>query len=382
MEISFFIFLALIVLLLVYGYSKTDKEDSMQSKRLIDKKVALDVLTYKANHKIMQLKEQYKQERKREITHNLNDPVYSRKYKEIADKYNKDRKDILTNWKKNNPKWERNRKLWGKIFMFGLLANIIGCGSAVYEHDNEDDAPAVSTAMSNNTVTYWNAKNIPMPHLQDSLQYVSNPDHVLSQITVDSINIYLQKLDHELGIESAVIIVNRIENDDPFRMAQDVGNSYGVGRNDRGLVVVVGYQDHSVNISPGRALEADLTDAECGRLQRDYVIPAMREEKPDSAMLYLTKGIYATMLKKEAPVMSSLYEDDDTDTPTSFILFTLFPIAWGIFFSRKSRQYQWLGDGQTVTLMADPFSYVSHSSSRSSSGGSFGGGGGSFGGGG
>ena len=72
-------------------------------------------------------------------------------------------------------------------------------------------------------------------------------------------NITLKRLDTEFGIESVVIIVNHIENDDPFRFAQDVGNKYGVGRNDRGLMVVVGYLDHSINMSPGRSLEGDLT---------------------------------------------------------------------------------------------------------------------------
>ena len=86
-----------------------------------------------------------------------------------------------------------------------------------------------------------------MPHLKDSMQYVSNPDHVLVQATVDSMNNILYDLDKTLDIESAVIVVNHIENDDPFRMAQDVGNKYGVGKNDRGLIVVMAYLDRSIN---------------------------------------------------------------------------------------------------------------------------------------
>ena len=76
-------------------------------------------------------------------------------------------------------------------------------------------------------VTYWNADNIPIPYLQDSTQYVSNPDHVLQQPTVDRMNITLKKLENELKIQSVVVVVNHISNDDPFRMAQDVGNKYG-----------------------------------------------------------------------------------------------------------------------------------------------------------
>ena len=169
----------------------------------------------------------------------------------------------------------------------------------------ESDEDVASSVMSQEgEPTYWNADNIVIPHLQDASQYVSNPDQVLTQNAVDRMNTTLQRLDSELGIESVFIVVNHIENDDPFRMAQDVGNKYGVGRDDRGLVVVVGYEDHSINMSPGRSLEADLTDAECHRLEQQYVVPAMRVQMPDSGMIYLVEAIYATLQQKQLPQMS------------------------------------------------------------------------------
>ena len=375
MEAFFFIFLGFIILLLVVGYNKVNKWNATMSKAILDRKLALSKLTLQANAEIKKLKNEYDTKKdgdtKGFFKSSSIDNEYSKRYKKIEKKYREDRQLYLTEWMKNNPQWAKSRKTWGKIFIFGLIANFIGCSQAAMSSDEDKETPTASTAMSSNDITYWNAKTIPMPHLQDSLQYVSNPDHVLSQVTVDSMNIYLQKLDHDLNIESAVIIVNHIENDDPFRMAQDVGNSYGVGRNDRGLVVVVGYQDHSVNISPGRALEADLTDAECGRLQREYVIPSMRAEKPDSAMLYLTKGIYATMLKKELPVMSPLYENENEDFPTSFLFYNLFFIGWGIFFTRKNRQYQWISNNGAPHLTPNPFVSYDYSSGNYSSGGGY-----------
>ena len=161
--------------------------------------------------------------------------------------------------------------------------------------------------------TVWNADNIPLPHLTDGRLYVSNPDTVIRQETVDSLNSILFDLDKKVGIESAVIIVNYIENQDAFRMAQDVGNKYGVGKKEtnRGLVIVVSYQDHKYFIAPGRGLESDLTDAECGRLARTYLTPYMREENPDGAMLSLVKATYALTVEKR--ILEGPSEDPHDD---------------------------------------------------------------------
>ncbi len=50
----------------------------------------------------------------------------------------------------------------------------------------------------------------------------------------------------------------------PSRVAQDLGNDYGVGdkKTRRGLVVVVAVEDHKYFIAPGMGLEGELTDVE------------------------------------------------------------------------------------------------------------------------
>ena len=93
--------------------------------------------------------------------------------------------------------------------------------------------------------TVWNADNIQMVHLRDSNKYTCNPDNIIKQSTVDSIDYYCKKLDLK-GIETVIVIVNEVENEDCFRVAQDIGNKYGVGNKDtrRGLVIVVAYKQH------------------------------------------------------------------------------------------------------------------------------------------
>jgi len=230
----------------------------------------------------------------------------------------------------------------------------------------------------------WSAETIMLPHMQDHSLYVSNPDSILSESTVASINETLGMLDDTLGIESAMIVVGHIDGDDPLRMAIDVGNKFGVGRDDRGLVIVVGYLDHSYHIAVGRSLEADLTDAECGRLANTYLIPSMKAEQPDSGMLYLARGIYAYMQKKEMPQMSELTSSkkDDEGSGTGLLLYPLLLGGWGIFCGRMGRK---VGTTMGMNQLKGNPHYVpsSHGSSgRRSRGGGFGGGfgGGGFGG--
>ena len=307
---------------------------------------------------------------------------YSDRYDVLAEEYRQKRRQLFTAYKQSNPVWATWRKRWGILFYVGIMFLFVGClghlGSIA--EDNPDPAPAAtSQAVSQTAETYWNANNIPIPYLQDSTQYVSNPDYVLQQQTVDRMNVTLKRLENELGIQSVFIVVNHIENDDPYRMAQDVGNKYGVGYQDRGLIVVVGYQDHSVNMSPGRSLEGDLTDAECHRLEQEYVVPAMRKDMPDSAMLYLAEAVYSTLQKKQMPVMSLKSQADDDDSEFVIILgiWMLLFVAWCVFYLKLNDKYFWFAMSGATALLANPFG-----AQETGSSGGFGGGGGFSGGGG
>lgn len=145
----------------------------------------------------------------------------------------------------------------------------------------------------------WSADDIPMPHMQDYSKYVSNPDGILSEQVVDSIDVILQRLDDVLGIESVMVIVGHIANDNPTEMVRGIYDKYKVGKNDRGLVIVVGYLDHSYFIAPGTNLEKELSNSECDYLAQTYLLPGMKAEQPDSAMLSLARGVYELMERKK-----------------------------------------------------------------------------------
>lgn len=251
--------------------------------------------TYQEKKKELKGKDKELKELKAEIT---------KSYNGMREGYNQMVAAVTAPPTKKNPV----RAFWNKVFYGGILASLTCCfGTGMVAVSSDEEGPQKLMGKT----SAWNADNIPMPHLEDESQYVANPDGVLSKETVDSMNVMLQRMDKELGIETAFAVVNHCEGGDAFRLAQDMGNKYGVGRNDRGLVVVMAYGDHDINISSGYDLESTLTDGKCGGLLDDYVVPFLKKSQPDSAMLYLTRALLEVL--KEQDELSPVYEKPTTD---------------------------------------------------------------------
>ena len=314
---------------------------------------------------------------------------YERKYNNNRQEYHREYTTFLRQWAKANSssKYER---FWKTLIIIGIATQIIACGGMTIAADERSSQVTQQQRLvqtAENRV--WSAKTLPMTHLQDASRYVCNPDAVVSESTEQQMNKTLKLLDDSLGIESVVAIVNHIENKDIFRFAQEIFDIYHVGKNDRGLVIVLAYEDHLVRTHTGRSLEADLTDAECFRLQEQYLIPSMKAEQPDSGMIYLTEAILRTLQGKQLPHMSNLMNNnnnDEDEIPSEILLFMFLPtIGWIALFIFLAGRYGWLSGRST--FMANPFAPASSGSgvfigSRGDgfnsgggfSGGSFGGG--------
>ncbi len=140
----------------------------------------------------------------------------------------------------------------------------------------------------------WRAAEIPMVHLQNAHKYICDPEGILSEAQRDTADIYLSRLYKESGVQAVFVIVNNVKNGDVFRIAQDLGNTQGVGdkKTNRGLVVVVAVGDRKYFIAPGEGLEKDLTDVECDDIARACIIKGMRANNPNAAMVNTAKALY------------------------------------------------------------------------------------------
>lgn len=366
----------ILAILILYGYS-INKTHAAELDIIKQQREELNKLAEEYNNKVKKLQNS-----------GVSRISGEQQYTSIKSDYDLNVQAIKQRWKSFGQSDLSVSRAWKKIFIIGFAVIGMAFGLDIGMNTDISDSDSKTALMESRS---WNAENIPMPHMQSHSLYVCNPDSILSEQVVDSINRTLGLLDDSLGIESVMAIVGHIDNDDPVAMVRGIYQKYKVGRNDRGLVIVVGYLDHSYFIAPGRSLEADLTDLECNHLAQDYLIPSMKAEKPDSGMLYLARGIYALMSGKEKPKMSSFVsggsnstdEEEDEDVPLYIIAVLI--VFWGIYsYYMGSKVGTSLG---VASLMANPFvvvesssggggssSWGGGSSSSSSSSGGFGGG--------
>ena len=227
----------------------------------------------------------------------------------------------------------------------------------------------------------WSADNIQMVYLQDSTQFVCDPDHILSTEYRDSANYFLGKLHRELDVQSVFIIVRHVENGDAFRMAHGVGNKYGVGYKDThtGLVIVIAVEDRQYFIAPGRGLESYLTDLSCNRIAMNFIKPNMRANNPDMAVAQTSKAVYTLLKSGELPPATTIVADDDDSLVDLIVLIVIIVII--LYTWRKG------GGNYSGGSFGGGFGggYIGGSFGGGGGGGGFGGGsfgGGSFGGGG
>ena len=368
-----------LVAVAAYGLSLNKKHpEEIEAYRERNKQ--LDAIAKKYNTEINGLQTEYDSQNAGQVSRrgtNIMRLAYEKKYDSSKKRFEQERDAFLKSWERQEGHTSHLKNYW----QWALTGGLAGIFLALSLATGADIGPTQESPLALMDMRTWSADNIPMPHMQDHSQYVSNPDSILSQQTVDSINITLGQLDDILGIESAMVIVGHIEDDDPVAMVRGIYNKYKVGRNDRGLVIVVGYLDHSYFIAPGRSLEADLTDLECNHLAQDYLLPSMKAEQPDSGMLYLARGVYSLMTNKEMPQMSGLVgANSEEESIFSFpLLYWIVIIAWVVFGFKMRKKVGWATTAGVVPLLSNPF-FVS-----SGGGGGFhssGGGGGWSGGGG
>ena len=139
----------------------------------------------------------------------------------------------------------------------------------------------------------YKVEEVPIVHLKDSANYVCNPDKVLSDATVQTIDTMLQSLERTTGIEVVVMALTDVDGGDCYQFALDLGEKYGVGKKktDNGLIVLLSTEQRCIQILTGYGLEGVLPDAICKRIQEKHMTPYFAKGKWDEGMLEGMKAI-------------------------------------------------------------------------------------------
>ena len=344
METSWTIFemyIAIFGLIVTVGILNDKKGKSATQLLLDSTRARLAGCASRFNQQVKALQKEYKTEKK----HGVRLKTYEIKYNITKTDYDREAKEIIREWKraKKDDMWWC--VFWRIVIVAGVISLLGACTEALASMEDIDEPVDTEEMTQARKEKVWTARSIPMPHLTDGRRYVSNPDGIVSDETVRRLDAQLKQLDDSLGIESVLAIVSRVENGDIFRFAQDIFDIYKVGKNDRGLVMVLAYDDHKFRSHTGRSLEADLTDAECFRLQERYLIPSMKAEMPDSGLIYYVESVYDLLQGKELPAMSELNgrtnsDENDEDAILPSIYFFLLFVWMGVY-TFVARRHGW-----------------------------------------
>lgn len=165
----------------------------------------------------------------------------------------------------------------------------------------------------------WTPESLPMPYLQNAREHVCNPDEVLSNSIVDSLNVILTQLEHDKGVQAIVVVVKQLEGDDPYAFSMQLGRKYGIGSKKQrtGLIVLLATEDRSYQILTGNGLEGTLPDGICRRIQNQVMVPALKKADWNGAMLATIKSIDSYVRGDDS--LSPEVDDDDDEAAVAAI---------------------------------------------------------------
>lgn len=166
---------------------------------------------------------------------------------------------------------------------------------------------------------YKSVDDVPNVRLTDVRRYVSDPTSILSPAATDTINAILGRLEKSTGIETAVVMLPSIGENDIFDFSTSLFRKWGIGKkkNNNGLLILFVMDQHKVRFATGYGIEGTMTDAMSKRIQTQYMVPAFKRSDWNKGMV---DGVRAT-----AKVLDGSMEPeaDDSDTDTDDILFSI-----------------------------------------------------------
>ena len=193
---------------------------------------------------------------------------------------------------------------------------------------------------------------------------------------------FLKNIEDKTTAQIAVLTLNSLEDEDLETFSLKVAETWKLGQagKDNGVLLLVSMEEHAIRIETGYGAEEFLTDAKCGLIIRNIIVPEFQKGNYSKGIKDAVENIGGILTQDETLVADSVlkeYSDDDDEVSDTFeiilslIIIIIFLI---IYFSPGKRGRYGRGSYRG--------SYSSGSSFHSSGHSSFSGGGGHFGGGG
>lgn len=156
----------------------------------------------------------------------------------------------------------------------------------------------------------YTLQDVPNVRLSDVRQYVSDPSHILSGSARDTINAVLGRLEASTGIETAVVMLPSIGEEDIFNFAHELFRQWGIGKqkSNNGLLILFVADQRKVRFTVGYGLEGTMTDAMSKRIQMQRMVPRFKAGDWDGGMV---DGVRAAAQVLDGSMQPEPTDDDE-----------------------------------------------------------------------
>lgn len=173
--------------------------------------------------------------------------------------------------------------------------------------------------------TYYSPSDIPDPKKSGD-GFVADPDGFLSSAEETKLNELITNIRDEKGFEVAIVIVNSINDKSVLPFATELGNLWGVGKGDRGIVILAAIADRNLAIATGYKTEQFIPDLVTQEIQQEEIIPYFKLEKYGTGLIAGTEVIEAIVLGEDVPI----YVEEAQKRSRALILWEYIAIGLGI----------------------------------------------------
>lgn len=175
------------------------------------------------------------------------------------------------------------------------------------------------------SASYYTVQTVPNIRLEQGDQYVNDPQNILTPEAVERMNSLLWDLEEKKTIESAVVVLPGINEEDPDDFATDLFNYWGIGKveDNNGLLILLltNPEERCIIFRTGTGLQKYLTDAKCYRIQQDDMIPHMASGDYSTGLVKgvesVVKHIEASKYKPATPGSGVKYGKESAITETT-----------------------------------------------------------------
>ena len=156
------------------------------------------------------------------------------------------------------------------------------------------------------TISYaevYTPEEVPNPKSQGQEYYVSNPDGILSDSTVNWVNGCAARLEQETEVELCVVVLESIGEEDAFDFAYELFQRWGIGQKGKntGVLILFAGESHDLRIMTGTGIEGVLTDGICSKIMYEEMFPSFREGDYDMGICLGVLAIYDVCTDGETP---------------------------------------------------------------------------------